>query len=158
MEDKLYFDRDEKGNLIPIKDIINTKNNLILEQCNNYQERFEKETNETNKKIFQEIIKLLQEEYDKSGEDLDITFIPIMLSDYIKYQRGLNKLSIKSDNLEEDILKEHLIEPKLKEDNSLNMYRLKKKIVEFIYLRSIPDYNKNEDLAKKVITLLAKIE
>ena len=152
-----FFDRNDKGELIPIEREIVCSNEDILEKVKFYESKLTTKEEEQNNSLYLRIIELLKEEYEKSKEVLKIKFTPM-----VKFEiKNIKDDNVdcdgkKTDDQDASIIAKHLIEPKIKFNDARVMknHRLKRKIVEVIYLESMPEIKESDELRKKLIALL----
>lgn len=169
-----FFDRDDKGKLLPVKVTINDRNKLILEQIEVYKEKKEKEEKKQfpekgkeaeksykNQQVYKKVIEMLKEEYKKSGEDIEIEFIPIMDYEFTNLRPNNTDCNGKEvDDQQASIIGSKLVKPKItyEEAKVMKSKRLKVAIVEAMYKECMPQLEENKERLKKVVAQLKDLE
>ena len=152
MEENRYFERDKEGNLLPVISIINTRNNLIKIEIDKLK-LIPTTDLKTNR-----VIELLEEEYQKSGEDLEIQICPLLHFEHklISKNNDVDLEGKPTQDQEAAILAKKLISPKYTYEQlrDFNDITFKNKVIEEIYKISFPKLVKVNESLKKAIAQL----
>ena len=107
---------------------------------------------------------MLQKEYENSGGEMEIEFIPLMKYQ-IKNLQNENKDTEGNDTADQDasILTKNLINPKYdfkqwQNPRDIKTANFKRAIVEAIFRYSMPELKSKEEISKKILAHLEKIK
>lgn len=155
-----FFDRDKNEDLIPVTEAIDTRNDSFLKQISIHEEKLEAEKKEKNREVLKKVIELLKKEYERSGKQEKITFLPIMDFEFVHIRKGLDCEGKLTKDQNASILAQKLVEPKLSFEKARDMKdgNLKLLMVSKILEVSFPNIKKTRETEKKVLALLRKIE